>query len=71
MIIGILLGISLAINLTSLLIIATGTTGILKENLATGAVIGVSQASSYAGVTLIISLISTLFLMLLLREPKY
>ncbi len=68
MIIGILLGISLAINLTSLLIIFTSNTGLLRENMATGAVIGVSQASSYAIVTLIISLVITFALMLYLKK---
>jgi len=71
MIIGIALGISLTVNLLSLLIITTGTTGILRENMATGAVIGVAQATSYATITLIISLITTLFLILILKKPKY
>lgn len=71
MIIGILLGISLTVNLTSALIIFTSNMGILRENLATGAVIGVGQMSSYAVITLIISLITTFALMLYLRKPKY
>jgi len=70
MIIGILLAISLSISLTSLLIIITSTTGILRENMATGAVIGVSQATSYASITLALSLIATLFLILILKKPK-
>jgi len=71
MIIGILLGISLAINITSFLIIITSTTGILRENLATGAVIGTAQATSYATTILIISAIVTFFLMLSLKKPRY
>ncbi|HDL02256.1 MAG TPA: hypothetical protein ENH20_00295 [Candidatus Pacearchaeota archaeon] len=71
MIIGIVLGISLAVNIVSLLIIVTSTTGILQENLVTGAVIGAAQASSYATIALIISLIITFALILYLKKPKY
>ncbi len=69
MILGILLGISLAINITSILFIVTSATHILKENLSTGAVIGITQVPSYASITLAISLITTLFLIAFLR-PK-
>ncbi|MBU3923873.1 MAG: hypothetical protein KJ592_03075 [Nanoarchaeota archaeon] len=68
MIIGLLLAISLSISLTSIIIIATSTTGILKENLATGAVIGASQATSYAITTLALSLIATFSFILILRN---
>jgi hypothetical protein len=71
MIIGILLAISISISLTSLLIIITSQSGILQENLATGAVIGLSQASSYATVTLVISAITTLFLISLIKKQNY
>jgi len=70
MIIGTLLCISLSISLTSLLIILTSTTGILRENMVTGAVIGTAQAASCATVTLIVSAIATLFLILLIQKPK-
>jgi hypothetical protein len=70
MITGILLGISLATTLTSLLIITTSNTGILQENLATGAVIGTAQASNYAVVVLIISLTITLFLAITLKKQS-
>ena len=68
MILGVLLGISLAINLVSILIIVTSSSGILRENIATGAVIGISQATSYSFVTLSISLIATLFLIVLIKK---
>ncbi|MBS3087766.1 hypothetical protein J4226_04175 [Candidatus Pacearchaeota archaeon] len=71
MIIGILLGISLAINLTSLIIMITASTGILRENMVTGAVIGTTQATSYAFISLVISLIVTLFLFLFLKKARY
>ncbi|MFH0808357.1 MAG: hypothetical protein V1888_01955 [archaeon] len=71
MIIGIMLAISLSITLTSFLIVVTSTTGILKENLATGAVIGVSQAASYASIILIIFAIITLFLITIIKKPKH
>jgi hypothetical protein len=70
MITGLLLAISLSISLTSLAIIITGSTGILRENLATGAAIGTSQAVSYAGLILIISTIITFFLVTIIKQ-KY
>ena len=68
MIIGLLLGISIAISLASAGIIITATTGILHENLATGAVIGTTGAISYASITLIFSLIAAFFLILVLKK---
>jgi hypothetical protein len=68
MIIGIFLAISISISLTSLAIIVMGSNGVLRENVATGAVIGVSQAVSYAFTTLILSLIATFALILILRK---
>jgi hypothetical protein len=70
MIIGIALGIALAVSITSVLIIATSTTGILKENIATGAVIGTKTATPLAIITLGISLTVVLFLITILRKPK-
>jgi hypothetical protein len=68
MIIGLLLAITVSVSIASLGIIITGTTGILRENIATGAVIGASGAASYALITLVISLIATFFLILILRK---
>jgi len=48
MIIGMLLAISVSVSLVSLMIILTGATGALKENIVTGATIGTSGAISYA-----------------------
>jgi hypothetical protein len=72
MIIGLLLGITISISLASLGIILTGLSGALRENLATGAAIGTTGAISYATITLTISLIATLFLILILKNnlPK-
>ena len=69
MIIGILLALFISISLTSLVIIVTGTLGMLRENLITGAVIGTSGVISYAIITFILSLIATLFLALVLKNP--
>jgi len=69
-IVGFLLGITVAVALASLGIIITGSVGILRENLITGAVIGTNDAISYAIVALIISVIATFFLILILRKPK-
>ncbi len=71
MIIGILLGVALAISMTSFLIILTSVVGVLRENLATGAVIGTSQAISYATITLVFSLVVTLFLILILIKSTF
>jgi hypothetical protein len=70
MIAGIILGISLTILLTSFALIVAAATGALKENVATGAVIGVSQISSYALIPLIFSLITTFLLVLYIRKSK-
>ena len=72
MIIGLLLGIALSVSLASLGIILAGLSGTLKENLATGAVIGAEGAISYATITLTISLIAIFFLVLILKHniPK-
>jgi hypothetical protein len=72
MIIGLLLGIAASVSLASLGIIIAGLSGALKENLATGAVIGTSGAVSYAAITLTISLIAIFFLALILKHniPK-
>ena len=70
MIIGILLGITAAISITSLLIIITSTSGILQENLITGATIGTTQLTSYATTTLAISTAVALVIILFLRNSK-
>jgi len=66
--IGFLLAITASISLASLAIIITGTTGILRENLATGAVIGTTGAVSYALIMFILSLVATFFLVLILKK---
>jgi len=65
-----LLAITVSISLASLTIIITGITGILRENLVTGAVIGTTGAVSYALITLILSLVATFFLILILKKLK-
>ena len=70
MMIGILLGVALAVSITSFLIILTSAVGVLRENLATGAVIGTSQAISYSIFSLIASFVVTLFLILVLIKPS-
>ena len=70
MIIGILLGISIAISLTSLIIIITTATGLIRENLATGAAIGTTSTISYAAIILAASLITTYILILIIKKPK-
>jgi len=66
--IGFLLAITVSISLASLVIIITGATGILRENLVTGAIIGTTGAVSYALITLVLSLVATFFLILILKK---
>ncbi len=68
MIIGILLGISLSFFITSLIFIIMGISGVLKENLVTGAVIGTDFLISYSTIVLTISFIAILFLVFLLKR---
>jgi len=70
MIVGFLLAITISISLASLIIIITGATGILRENLVTGAVIGTTGAVSYALIALVLSVAATFFLVLILKKPK-
>jgi len=68
MIIGLLLAITVSVSLASLGIILAGLSGALRENLATGAVIGASGAVSYATIILTASLIAIFFLVLILKQ---
>jgi hypothetical protein len=70
MIIGLFLAITIAISITSLTVMITGSNGILRENMATGAVIGTAQAVSYAFTTFIISLVATFTLILIIRNRQ-
>jgi len=70
MLIGILLGISIATSLASLIIIIATATGLIRENLATGAAIGTTATTSYATVALAISIIATYILILALKRYK-
>jgi len=70
MIIGILLAITISVSLASLGIAIMGTSGIIRENLVTGAVIGATGAASYALIVLVISLALTFFLILTIKKPK-
>ena len=70
MIIGIILGIALAVFLTSLGIIILGISGTLTENLITGAAIGVNNAVAYSSLTLIISLTLILLIVLILANKR-
>jgi len=70
MIIGILLGISISVSITSLLLIITTATGLIKQNLTTGAAIGTTATTSYTSIALIASLITTYLLILILKRSK-
>ena len=68
MIKGILLGICLSMFIVSSILIFSGTTGRLQENLITGAVINPGTVFSYAIVTLFLSVISGLFIIFLILK---
>ncbi|MBU2576364.1 MAG: hypothetical protein KKF50_01445 [Nanoarchaeota archaeon] len=68
MIIGLLLAIAVSVSVASLGIILMGMSGALRENLATGAVIGAGGVISYATITLTVSLIAIFFLALILKN---
>ena len=70
MIIGIFLAISVAIFLASLGLMVTSTAGMLQRNMITGAVVGTSTIASYSLIALVLSLISILFLALIIKKPK-
>lgn len=72
MIVGLLLAITVSVSLASLGLILMSMSGALQDNLATGAVIGTSGITSYATITLTISLIAMFFLILVLKSnpPK-
>jgi hypothetical protein len=68
MITAILLAISISATIASLGLVILGTGGILRENLATGAVIGVGEATSYATASLIIFLVISIVLILIQKK---
>jgi hypothetical protein len=68
MIIGILLGISLSFFITSLILIFMGLSGVLRENLVTGAVVGTESLISYSSIILVVSFMVTLFFVFLIKR---
>jgi hypothetical protein len=68
MIIGILLGVSLAMFITSFIFVISDYAGALQENLITGAVIGPDKLASYSFIVLILSFILIVFFILLLKK---
>lgn len=68
MIIGLLLGLSLATFITASVFVVAGYSGLMTENLITGAAIGANQLASYSLIPLILSFIAVLFLISLLRR---
>jgi hypothetical protein len=71
MITAILLAISISATIASLGLVILGTGGLIRENLATGAVIGVGEATSYATASLIIFLVISIALILILKKTNH
>jgi hypothetical protein len=68
MITAFLLAISISATLASLVLVILGNGGLIKENLATGAVIGVGETVSYATASLIIFLVISIVLILIQKK---
>ena len=61
MIVGIFLGISLAVFLAASLLMLTGFNGFVQENIITGSVIGNSGLRPYLALAIVLSLIALFF----------
>lgn len=66
---GLFLGISLSVMLASLGIIVFAATGVIRDGVTTGAVIGTTGAISYATISFILSLVAVFFLILIMKKP--
>ena len=71
MIKGITLGICIATLVASFIFIVTGVSGILKENIITGNVLGPTSITAYAFITLILSLIIGLFTLIKIKKSSH
>lgn len=65
---GIILGISTAVFLTSLIFIIAGFLGGIKENIITGAVLGSNQLAAYSIIPLVLSFVIGLFVILTMKK---
>ncbi len=70
MIKGILLGVCFAVFTASLIVIFSGSTGRLQENLITGAAVSQGAVFSYAFLSLFISFILGIFILVIMLKPK-
>jgi len=62
MIVGIFLGISLAVFLAASLLMLTGASGLVQENIITGSVIGNSGLRPYLALVIVLSLMALFFI---------
>jgi hypothetical protein len=69
-VIGMLLGVSLAVMLSSLGIVVFSATGAIRSGAVTGAVVGTSGVISYAIIVFVLSLIAVFFFALILKKPE-
>jgi hypothetical protein len=67
---GLLLGVSVAVFVVSWIFIASGFTGLLQENILTGAVIGEGRVVNLAWLGLFVSFIFGFFITLLMFRKK-
>lgn len=70
MIKGILLAVFIASFVVSLIIFTTSSTGILKENMTTGAFLGVSQIKSYSFMAMCLSFLGKMFVIVWILKAK-
>lgn len=65
---GIILGITAAVFITSLIFTIAGLTNTLKENIITGAALGPSQLANYSIIPLVLSFIIAVFIILTIKK---
>lgn len=67
--IGILLGVSLSVMISSFLIVVFSATGAIRRSVVTGAVVGTTGVMSYAVISFVLSLVAVFFLLMILKKP--
>ncbi len=69
MITGLILGIGIALFISSLVVALAGVSNILQENIITGAAIGVGQITSYAILGVVVSFVIAVLILLIIIKP--
>jgi len=70
MLTGILLGVAIAVFVSSITFLFLNMSNLIRENLVTGAVIGTEGVTSYAIIGAIISFVTIFFFYLILKQRR-